>query len=381
MPPIYIHCPFCKTDQSIKNKKCKKCGRLFPKQKIYRVRVEHNGRVVTKTCPTLELARQIEAKIKAELVAGEYYDRRKRIPTLNEVWGKYLAWLKENKKGWKADLNRYTNHLQPRFGKKQLDKISPFDIERMMIELKKSTNARGKPYTPQTIKHIVALLRRIINKAIKWGLYDGDNPVSKVTLPKPNNELVEYLEPDQIKALWEVCENYHDKQAGNLVLFALVTGLRRGELFKLEWSDIDFDNGWLHIRNPKGGKDQILPLNQTALNILRNHPRVEDSPYVFPGKDGKMRTDFKTSWKRIKKLAGLPENFRFHGLRHVYATLLASSGQVNPYTLQKLLTHKDFKTTQRYSHLLEQSFKESAKVMDSIKGDNMVSVNFGVRKA
>jgi len=155
-------------------------------------------------------------------------------------------------------------------------------------------------------------------------------------------------------------------------------------LFKLKWDDVDLNNGWLHLHDPKGKRDQILPLNKTASEILRNHPRVEGSPYVFPGKNGKMRTNFKTAWKTIKAMAKLPQRFRFHGLRHVYVSLLASSGQVNPYTLQKLLTHKDFKTTQRYSHLLEKSFKESAEVIDSIiervKGDNVISVNFVARK-
>ena len=375
-------CKNCKNTFSLKHKKCPNCGILVPKKdKVYIIRVMVNGRRVRKVVPnSLELAKQIEAKIKSELVAGDYYDRRKRIPTLDEVWKQYLVWLKENKKGWREDLSRYINYLKDRFGNRPLDKITGFDIEKLMLELKRGKNARGRPYTPQTIKHIVALLRRIINKAIKWGLYNGENPVSQITLPRPNNEMVEYLEPEQIKRLWEVCENYPDRQAGDLVLFALVTGLRRGELFKLKWEDVDLKNGWLYLRNPKGGKDEILPLNQTALNILKKHPKVGNSPYVFPGKDGGMRRSFKTPWKRIKELVGLPENFRFHGLRHVYASLLASSGQIDPYMLQKLLTHKDFKTTQRYSHLLEQSFKESARIMDNIiariKGDNVVRVGF-----
>ncbi len=375
-------CKHCKNTFSLKHRKCPNCNTPVPRQgKVYIVRVMVNGRRIRKVVPnSLELAKQIEAKIKSELVAGDYYDRRKRIPTLNEVWEQYLIWLKENKKGWKADLSRYSRYLKDRFGAKQLDKISVFDLEKMMLELKKTTNVRGKPYAPQTIKHIVSLLRRIINKAIKWGLYSEENPVSKVSLPKVNNEVVEYLEPAQIKKLLEVCENYHDRQAGDLTLFALVTGLRRGELFKLKWEDVDLKNGWLYLKNPKSGRDEILPLNQTALNILKTHPKVEGSPYVFPGKNGRMRTDFKTAWRNIKKLAGIPENFRFHGLRHVYASLLASSGQIDPYMLQKLLTHKDIKMTQRYAHLLEQSFKESAKIMDSIiariKGNNVIKAEF-----
>ncbi len=364
--PVYVRCPYCKTDQNVKNTTCRSCGRPLPKQgKNYKVVVVHQGRRVQKMVPgSLELAKQIESKIKAELVAGDYYDRRKRSYTLNEVWDRYLPWAKENKKSWRDDEIRWNYLLKERFGKKRLDQITPFEVEKFKLELKKGTNARGKPYAEATILQYLALLRRLFNLAIKWGMFEGENPVSRVKLPRPNNEVTEYLEPEQLKALFEVCQGYHDRQAGNLVLFALATGLRRGELFKLKWSDIDMERGWLRLRDPKGGRDQILPLNNTAMNILQNHPQV--SEYVFPGRDGQMRKEFKTAWKRIKKLAGLPEGFRFHGLRHAYASLLASSGQVNPYTLQRLMTHKDFRTTQRYSHLWEASLKQGASVIDKI---------------
>ncbi|CAD7779412.1 MAG: Tyrosine recombinase XerC [Candidatus Methanoperedenaceae archaeon GB50] len=379
-------CKTCKNSFSLKHKKCPKCGEPVPRQnKLFYVRVMVNRQRVNKVVPgSLELAKSVEAKIKSELIENSYYDRRKHIPTLDEVWAKYLEWAKENKKTWRDDYYRYNYLLKEHFGNKALDQITPLEIERFKLSMKKINNGHGKPYTEATQLQYLALLRHLFNVAIRWGLYDGDNPVSKVKLPRPNNEVIEYLEPHQLKALWQVCENYYDRQAGNLVLFALVTGLRRGELFKLKWDDVDLNNGWLHLHDPKGKRDQILPLNKTASEILRNHPRVEGSPYVFPGKNGKMRTDFKTAWKTIKTMAKLPQRFRFHGLRHVYASLLASSGQVNPYTLQKLLTHKDFKTTQRYSHLLEKSFKESAEVIDSIidrvKGDNVISVNFVARK-
>ena len=116
--------------------------------------------------------------------------------------------------------------------------------------------------------------------------------------------------------------------------------MRRGELFKLQWQDVDFERGFIHIRTPKGGKDQTIPLNQAAREVLENHPK-SDSPYVFPGRGGKQRTEIRRPIDRIRKAAELPKDFRpLHGLRHTYASMLASSGQVDLYTLQKLLTHK-----------------------------------------
>jgi integrase len=142
-----------------------------------------------------------------------------------------------------------------------------------------------------------------------------------------------------------------------LVLF---TGMRRGELFKLQWGDVDFERGFIHIKDPKGGPEQKIPLNDSAREILANHERSE-SPYVFPGRDGRQRVTIQHAATRIKKRAGLPKDFRpLHGLRHVYASMLASSGQVDMYTLQKLLTHKSPQMTQRYAHLRDEALRQAA---------------------
>ena len=124
---------------------------------------------------------------------------------------------------------------------------------------------------------------------------------------------------------------------------ALFTGMRRSEIFRLRWDDIDFQNGFITIQDPKGGKSQKIPLNTSAREVLDNHQKTK-SPYVFPGNNGNQRVECKKPIQRIKRRAGLPKDFRLlHGLRHVYASMLASSGQVDMYTLQKLLTHKSLR--------------------------------------
>ena len=102
--------------------------------------------------------------------------------------------------------------------------------------------------------------------------------------------------------------------------------------------------------------------------MLEKHKRPNpDSPYVFPGKEGGMRTDIKRPVARIKKELGLPDDFRpNHGLRHVFASMLASSGKVDLYVLQKFLTHKDQRMTQRYAHLSDAALKKGADVVDDI---------------
>ena len=107
-------------------------------------------------------------------------------------------------------------------------------------------------------------------------------------------------------------------------------------------------------------------MNEAARQLLLDHPRT-GSEFVFPGRNGGLRKDVKHQTARIKRRAGLPEDFRaLHGLRHVYASMLASSGQVDIYTLQKLLTHKSPQMTQRYAHLRDEALKRAAEVAGSL---------------
>lgn len=135
---------------------------------------------------------------------------------------------------------------------------------------------------------------------------------------------------------------------------------------KLKWTDVDFDRGFILIRDPKGGKSQTIPLNDQARSILENYPQQKE--YVFVRANGLPFTNIIN--KRvlvIKKMAGLPSNFRpLHGLRHVYASMLASSGQVDMYTLQKLLTHKSPLMTQRYAHLRDETLRKASTLAGNI---------------
>ena len=109
-------------------------------------------------------------------------------------------------------------------------------------------------------------------------------------------------------------------------------------------------------------------MNQSTFDLLKSLPTHGLNPeLVFPNKFGKKRVDIRKGVDRIKKRAGLPEEFRgMHGLRHVFASRLASSGKVDLYRIQKLLTHKSPQMTQRYAHLHNEVLREASEVMDNI---------------
>ncbi len=281
-----------------------------------------------------------------QLSNREKREKKNNRYTITDLWEEYKT-QKNHLKGLMIDNNRFIKHIQPIFGNKEPYEILQSEVDTFRIRLSKKK--------PQTVKNILELLRRIINFGVRKKLCD--NIDFSIEMPEVNNITTEDLSPAQLSKLIEAIEKDDNKIAGNFMLMTLFTGMRRGELFRLRWDDIDFQRGFIHIRDqrdqkgPKGGKDQIIPLNAAARELLASHPHT-DSEYVFPGLNGKQRVDIKRPVNRIKKNAGLPKNFRpLHGLRHVYASMLASSGEVDMYTLQKLLTHKSPQMTQRYAHL------------------------------
>jgi integrase len=279
--------------------------------------------------------------------------------TITRLWQEYTA--HRQLKGLSQDRSRFEKYIKPTWGEKEPHQINPMEVERLRLRILKDK-------APQTIKLILAQLRRIVNFGVKRQLCQ---PLSfPLELPKVYNLKTEDLNPEQLNALLEAIDQDPNRMAANFMKLVLFTGMRRGELFKLQWDDIDFERGFIHIRDPKGGPSQKIPLNQAARELLTTHPKT-GSPYIFPGRGGNQRTDINKQVTRIKKAAGLPKDFRaLHGLRHFYASMLASSGQVDLYTLGKLLTHKSAAMTQRYAHLRDEALRRAS----DLAGDLLTQV-------
>lgn len=289
--------------------------------------------------------------------------------TISRLWSEYKL-NKPNLKGIVTDENRFKNYINPIFGVKEPKELIPLDVDRLRLILLKKKS-------PGTVKNVLELLRRIINFGTKKNLCEGIN--FTIEMPKVNNLKTEDLSAKELESLLTAISKDSNIMAANMMKLALFTGMRRGELFKLKWEYIDFNRHFILLKDPKGEQDQKIPINDGAKRILKDHPRT-DSPYVFPGRDGRQRTDITKAVNRIKKDAGLPKDFRsLHGLRHVYASMLASSGQVDMYTLQKLLTHKSPQMTQRYAHLRDDALKQASDLASDII-DQAVGKKIAVEK-
>ena len=275
--------------------------------------------------------------------------------TLVRLWKEYEA-NKADSKAINTDRGRFEKYLLPDFGNKEPHNIIRLDVDRLRVKLLKTLK-------PQTVKHVLGLLKRIVHYGVARQLCQNLN--FELEPVKVDNQKTEDLNPEQLKRLLTAIDNSTDIEAANIMRLALYTGMRRGEMFKLKWNDIDFQRGFIAIKNPKGGVSQKIPLNEQARQVLENHPRTAENVFVRP--DGEPFTDIRRRVNPIKQAAGIPDDFRaLHGLRHSFASMLASSGKVDLYTIQKLLTHKSPVMTQRYAHLRDEALKNASTLAGQI---------------
>ena len=307
--------------------------------------------------------RKSRKEIRDEVKAAKQAEAGKM--TIARLWDKYEEHKTESK-SINIEKGRCQRYLLPEFGNKEPHDIIKLDVDRLRIKLSKNLK-------PQSVKHVLGLLKRIVNFGVSMQLCENLN--FKTDPIRVDNLKTEDLTSEQIKRLLTAINNSNDIQAAHLMKLALYTGMRRGELFNLKWSDVDFQRGFISIRNPKGGVSQKIPLNDQARQILESHPKtkvlidnvLKTTENIFVKPDGE---PFTYIWRRvnpIKQAAGIPNDFRvLHGLRHTYASMLASSGQVDLYTLQKLLTHKSPQMTQRYAHLRDETLKKASSLAGQI---------------
>jgi integrase len=308
------------------------------------------------------------ARVRADRIEGRRESRKEKREaekaaklekagkwTLSSLWEEYQT-HKTDSKAIKTDCGRFEKHIKPSLGDKEPHEIIRLDIDRMRVNL-------SKKLKPQTVKHVLGLLKRIIRFGAKRQLCrELPFPIDSV---KVDNCTTEDLTSSQLKNLLKAISESTDIEAANIMRMALFTGMRRGELFKLKWADVDFDRGFITIRDPKGGVSQKIPLNDQARDVLKHHPETAD--HVFVRGDGKPFTDIRRRVNPIKEAAGIGADFRtLHGLRHAFASMLASTGEVDMYTLQKLLTHKSPMMTQRYAHLRDDTLRKASTLAGNI---------------
>jgi integrase len=296
--------------------------------------------------------------------AAEEAERKK--VTIGKIWEDYQV-IRASKKSLITDKYNYKNHLK-QFSDKKPDELLTIDIQKFRVQLE------HKGLSPASVKHCLVLLRMLINWGVRQGICPPPDPSKlRFDLPKLDNEQTEMLSEEQINSYISALDKEIDQNLASLFRLALVTGMRKNALLNLQWDDCDFENHVILLRGEvaKKGHTERIPMNEAAFSIL-NSIEKSSSPYIFPGRDGGPRKEIRRMAQRVKKRAGLPDNFRpLHGLRHAFASHLISSGKVSLYELQKLLTHSSPKMTQRYAHLADEALRKASEVASDIFKDSV----------
>ena len=241
------------------------------------------------------------------------YDEKKIL--FSKYAEQYLAYSKTNK-SW-STYNRQDRisiaRLKSYFKDKYIYEITPQMIEK--YKAKRLENVK-----PATVNRELACLKHMFTMAIKWG-YAKTNPAKEVKLLKEPPGRLRYLKPEEVKALLASCADH----IRPVVVTALNTGMRKGELRELKWADVDFKNQKITVINAKNNESRIIPINNTLHNELYPLSRKSKGEYVFSDKNARPYGDIKKSFSKALEKAKI-EDFRFHDLRHTFGSYLVMQG-------------------------------------------------------
>ena len=229
--------------------------------------------------------------------------------------------------------------------------LRPQEIERHLSEL-----AEENTLQPATVNRYRALLSLTYSIAMRNGKVSS-NPARLVRLRKENNARVRFLTPEEETTLRSKIRETNPEGEAEIDL-ALNTGMRRGEQYRLRWQDVSLKTGILTIPRSKHGEKRHVPINSAARAALEVLWLRRTAPgYVCPGIEAERGRDWRRWFEEAVRLAEI-ENFRWHDLRHTFASRLVMAG-VDLRTVQELLGHKTISMTVRYSHLAPRHLQEA----------------------
>jgi len=242
--------------------------------------------------------------------------------------------------------------LNKEFETKNIQEITTWQIEKYKARKKEEVK-------PATINWEIALLKHMYTKAMEWGKVQ-ESPAKKVKLLKGEVNRVRFLMPEEIRTLLSNCAD-HLKP---IVTVALNTGMRKGELLSLKWDQVNLEQGILTLLDTKNHERRDLPINETVKAILQALKAKEIGEYVFCNGQGKSFGEVKRSFATALRKSKI-EDFRFHDLRHTFASNLVMEG-VDLITIRDLMGHKTLDMTLRPSHLAPTHKMRAVNILDRI---------------
>lgn len=343
--------------------------------KVYWVDFSFNRKRYRKPSPdnSYKGAQAYELLIRQKLARGEVLDEKPQVKQMMfcELALQWLeSYVKNNNKPSEYINRRYIlkSTVIPFFGKKIVSEIKSYDIE-----MYKSYLLQKRRVNPKTVNNYLCILSRCLKSALEWQIIEF---MPKIKLMKVPPYKYDYLTDEEaIELLKHARGHWHD-----MILLAIRTGLRFGEIIALKWEDINLRERTLTVNrnivrgiegSPKNNKTRIVPLTASVLFMLKERPREYEKVFYFR-KGLPLKHDFcRDNLHAICKEAGL-RKIGWHQLRHSFASHLAARRN-SIVAIKELLGHSDIKTTMRYAHVnlpvlqgaidtLEPSFQENVTI-------------------
>lgn len=326
---------------------------LFKRGQTWWIRFTYKGKQIRKSTETNEkkLAERVYHKILGEVAEGKWFER---LPGEERTFREMMEKYKSEYLPLKSHPKKYESMIQ-----NLLSFFGDFYITKITPSLVKQYKIRGEEKKIATNREL-SVLRVAFNIAIKEWEWVKDNPMNKIKLWKEPSGRVRYLSDEEFDRLLSECPDW----LKSIITVARHTGLRKENILSLTWSQVDLFRRLITIDHTKNNERLSIPLNETLLILFKQLSRVRhiNSPYVFSKPDGS-RYRFINEFRKAVKRTGITD-FKFHDLRHCFASALVQKG-VDLYQVQKLLGHKSNAMTQRYAHLSPEHLREAVNKLDS----------------
>jgi len=294
---------------------------------------------------------------RSEVIRGEWKPKTTKI-LFDKFRDQYLEFSLATKKPGTAKRDIVSlKPLQTFFGTKLISEINPFLIEKYKQKRKEDE------VSVRTINIELACLRHMFNMALKWGKAQK-NPVGDVKLFKEPEGKDRILSPEEEIRLFEaVLSSKKAQHLEPVIITAIQTGMRKGEVLGLKWSNVDLVNRLIIVEGTKSGYIRRIPMNTKLTETLGGAKKVSKGDYVF-SRNGKPYKSFRSAWDHTLKKAGI-EDLTFHSLRHTFGTRLGMAG-VDVKTIQELMGHRDIKMTMRYSHPTPEHKRNAVELLNQV---------------
>jgi integrase len=323
----------------------------------YKVRIRKpNNPTVTKTFSSRNLAARWARKTELAIEEGTHFDQDEaKKHTIGELIDRYIRedLQRLSESDWRV-REQQLNWWREKIGNLTLYRVTPALLGDHRHLLKTEPNDKGQIRSGSTVNRYMAALSAAFSIATAEWQWMTENPFIRVRREKEPDGRIRFLSTEERAALLEACKSSRSNSLYLIVMLALSTGMRQGEIMSLKWNQVDTAKKRITLLKTKNGEIRVVPLVGLANDLIQAQSKVRkiQNPFVFPGRLHSHAEFPRAGWQNAIEKAKI-ENFKFHDCRHSAASELAMNG-ASLHEIAAVLGHKTLAMVQRYAHLSEQ---------------------------